>query len=205
MAGKHISRRLIPESDIPIARLTEDELLVLLNNIRGGKNAEESTQKIILYHMRWALSISGRYISRYDCRSLADDLDSEALLGLSLGASRLGRIKHDNVTGYLATYVKLQLNECIHKSPTVRVPRNRKPVFTVPILLTPIPIAKGGINIQEFVSELISGEKERQFAMWRIEGYSCQEIADFLDVSLSQVYLIQKRIRKRYDDRKRNC
>ncbi len=212
---------LIPESEIPSIRLTEDELLVLLNNIRKGKNVEESTQKIIFHHMRWALSISGKYIRKYGCQWLANDLDSEALLGLSFGASRLGRMKHDNVTGYLATYVRLRLNECIHKSPTVRVPRNRKPVFTTSLDTTSnyrksdgypykwdktsSKIYRNHFNTKEFIDGLRLSETERQFAMWRIEGYSFQEIADFLGTSLSQVYLIRKRMRKLYDERKRNC
>ncbi len=198
----HNHTRSIPDSQIDSSRLSKEDLLALLNNIREGKDVVESVQKIILTHMRWALFISASYIGQYSCKSIGNDLDSEALLGLSIGANRLLRMKHDNVTGYLAYFIHSHLLECMHRSPTVRVPRRQSPVTTVPILITPMPIANRCINVKEFVEDLTSNETERQFAMWRIEGYSSQEIASFLKVSLSQVYLIRERIRKRYDERK---
>ncbi len=175
-----------------------DDLSILLKNIRQGKNAKESAQKIILHHMDWALGISWAHIRKFGCYSLRDDLNSEALLGLSIGVSRLEGMKHDNVTGFLSYFVVNRLLEYMHRSPTVRVPRNRKPVFTVPIRKYE-GVYSNGLNTKEFIGELTLSDTERQFAEWRVEGYSFREIADFLEVSLAQVYVIRKRMQKRYD------
>ncbi|KKM87704.1 hypothetical protein LCGC14_1266090, partial [marine sediment metagenome] len=43
---------------------------------------------------------------------------------------------------------------------------------------------------------------ERRMAVLKISGFSLSEIAEILGVSLSQIYLIRKRIGERYNERK---
>ncbi len=216
----------LPKDDIPKDKIPEDVLLRLFKDIVEGKNTEESIQKIILGHMRLALTISGRYVSYYNCIAMSEDLDSSALLGLTVGANKLKNLKHDNVTGFLVLYIHNHLSECMKKSPMICTPRGRPGVTTVSLdafclhqdnhfrLLPnskrrwPVDLnstLSKGLNSRvrknELLEDLTKDDIERKLANLRIEGYTPPEIAEMLGVSLSTIYVVRQRIRDRYNER----
>lgn len=211
------------ESEIPNDKISENDLILLLKNIRENTDVKESIQKIILGHMRLALTISGRYLTQYNCKQLSNDLDGSALLGLTVGANRLTTIKHDNVTGFLVLYIHNYITDYIHKSAIVYTPRGKNRISTLSfddpkvvfepfksnrskrkncLMDTSSDVILKSVNAEELLEELTQNAQERRMAVLKISGFSLSEIAEILGVSLSQIYLIRKRIGERYNERK---
>ncbi len=213
----------LPQDDIPKDKIPEDVLLSLFKDIVEGENVEESIQKIILGHMRLALTISGRYVSYYNCISMSEDLDSSALLGLTVGVNKLKNLKHSNVTGFLVLYIHQHLSECMKKAPMIYTPRGKQRVSTASLDSLAIyqdshlqslsnskrrglinlnsTLSKVHVRKNELLEDLTKDDIERKLANLGIEGYTPQEIAEMLGVSLSTIYVVRQKIRDRYNER----
>ncbi len=211
------------EKHLPEGIMSENDAVLMLNNIRNDENVEDAIEKIILGHTRMALSLAGKYIFNYNCHYFASDMESGALEGLVVGANKLSTIKHDNVAAFLTLCIHNALKDCGRKRYTVWTPihrrepvrsvcisdkhyidytnRNRESEFLHDMIKD---YCDKNINKEELLDEITVNDEERSFANLRIRGFSHVEIAVILGVQLSRIYTIRKKLRERYNERREN-
>lgn len=123
--------------------LKEEEKPALILKIRAGN--KDAADKVILSHVRLALTIAGRYLTKgrsriapltmgYQDRDFctsykeSDDLVSASLEGLCHGVNKIKTegLPHNNLTGYLTETMHRFISEYLDHLPVVRVPGRTK-------------------------------------------------------------------------------
>lgn len=115
LIGKKVRRKFI-ESILPISvngdYLNDDQVKVLLYNIKNDTEVEESKQRLIINFIGLARSIASSYANQ--APHLADDLLGEAMHQLTRSVSiGLKDISHDNVHGYISRCVHGAMNDLV--------------------------------------------------------------------------------------------
>lgn len=192
-------RRILSTRNFP-QKIEDERKLELLGLIRvGNKKAKD---ELILSHIRLVVSIVDRYISNFNCRYLADELEDAAIEGLIVAISRVeqGCLKHDNVTGYIVIIVHRYVSDCLRKSSLIPAPRGH-------IFRQGIPIHEGSVScnpgemseIRDLIDCSIRSKKERRVVDLKIKGFTDKEVGEIMDIPQTAVFRIRQTLKTRFE------
>ncbi len=101
--------------------------LILLARVRAG--IPDAIEKMIMCHLRLAVSLANRYVSVYGLRFCADDLDSAAYIGVVEAVNRVAKgnmLNHDNITGYIVNYIHQNVSNAADNSVAIHTPQRKR-------------------------------------------------------------------------------
>jgi DNA-binding NarL/FixJ family response regulator len=171
----------------------DDQMLSdLVSSFRKSLDIK-TRNKLILFHLGLALSLlKGKR-----------DYSDVALLALTEAVERAPkRLVDNNITPYIASFIKSRLRQAIYEDSVVRIPYStqRKNKLKKP------KISKLDVQfkcftpflIDEAIGDLDLTIFEEQILRLRLEGYVDQEIADKLKCSQSKVYKTRLKIQEKW-------
>jgi len=205
---KHVKYRpLLAGADLSIC--TDSEKLDLLSKVR--KNDRAAIDKMILCHIRLAISIVGRFVSINNFNHYINDLDSAAMEAVTVAVNQVAAGKmtnHDNITGYIIIYVNQFITAAAARSLAVYTPRNRK-IRNFKSLYLEIPDKDSQLCSQEFelwdtIESLINNDIEKEILKLRRDGRTDLEIAELTGLSRLRVLRIRRSLSQRYQRKVKN-
>jgi len=205
---KHVKYRpLLAGADLSIC--TDSEKLDLLSKVR--KNDRAAIDKMILCHIRLAISIMGRFVSVKNYNYYIDDLASAAMEAVTVAVNQVATGKmadHDNITGYIIIYVNQFITAAASRSLAVYTPRNKK-IKTIKSLYPEISKKDSQLCNQEFelwdtIESLIHNDIEKEILKLRQDGCTDLEIAKLTGLSRLQVLRIRRSLSQRYQRKVKN-
>lgn len=187
---------------------TDEEKLELLKRVR--KKDPIAIEKMILCHIRLAISIVNRYTSS-GLNYLAEDLDSAAIEGVVTSVNHIstGRMAdHNNVTGYIVKNVHYFIIRAIQHEAAIYVPR-KHPNKTVGLLPDVSPAKDSQLSIQELeiwdlVNSLTDDNLEKGILKLRSEGYTDAEVGELVGLNRLQILRIRRDLLRRYKRKEKN-
>jgi len=190
---------------------TDAEKLDLLKRVR--KNDKAAIDKMILSHLRLAISKANCYVGIFHFIS---DLECAAMEGVVVAVNQIAKGKmanHDNVTGYIISYVRRYILDAIRYNPVIYTPREQRKrkirSINGDIPSEPVTIKRDPqLSIQEFelwdsVESLIKNDLERKILKLRRFGYTDTEIGKRIELSRLQVLRIRHSLYQRYQRKMR--
>lgn len=188
----------------------QEEVVNLISEIRAGN--KEAADRVVMCHIRLMLSIVGRYLTVHKD---SDSLTSAAVHGLCYAVNKIkeGSMDHDNLTGYLVEYIHRFLSEHLDRVSVVRVPRTTKQdhggKIRHPVIeeLTEAVIEQhfdkkskviSKIELDEILDKIVQSPLERQIIEMRTENYKDDEIAIYVGLSKTSVFLIRRELEHRF-------
>jgi len=178
-------------------QIDSDELQIVLEKVRKGDS--DAIETMILGHCRLALSIVNRYLSVFNIND-SEDLDSAAIQGIVIAVNLIvkGRLKHNNPTGYIVTYIHQYITEYIYHSSVVYFPRRSRQI--------PIEIFHDSIGVEntctleiwDSVLSITENDIEKQILKLRSQDYTDSEIGEKLGLSRLKVFRIRHNLLDRW-------
>jgi len=199
--------------ELPTA-IPEEEKAGLIVEIKAGN--VEAGHRVVLSHVRLALSIAGRYLSLIDNKSRSDDLVSAAVEGLCHGVNKIKNegLPHDNLTGYLTECIHRYVSEFLESTPVVVMSGRTKRHYKQKGIKSKIPITQelteaiiekqfdalplSSIELDEILDKVVQSPTERSVIELRMEGRKDEEIGLLLGLSKSSVLLIRRELESRF-------
>lgn len=176
--------------------LLPSEVLILKSKVIAGDTA--AREELIMTHMRVAFSIAGKYAKH---GASSDDMTSAALEGVVSAVDKIaeGVLEHDNVTGYICSYVHRYCTNFIDHNSVVYVPRSQK---NKPIVqsLPDVPDSEcfDMVVFDDLIEKITKSELDAKVIEFRRQGYTNQETADKIGVSCATVIRTRQSLLKRY-------
>lgn len=206
---KHTKYRpLLASADLSIC--TDLEKLDLLRKIREGDQA--AIDKMILCHIRLAISIVSRFVGVRGYNHYINDLDSAAMEGVIVAVNQvaMGRMaNHDNITGYIIIYIRQFVTTAAMCSSAVYTPRNKKTKAKRASYFSEISEKDSQLSSQEFelwdtIESLIDNDIEKEILKLRQDGHTDSEIGKLIGLSRLQVLRIRHDLSQRYQRKVKN-
>jgi len=200
---KHTKYRpLLTGADLTI--YTDSEKLELLKEVRKGNQA--AIEKMILCHIRLAISLVIRFVGTSGYGYYINVLDSAAMEGVVVAVNRVASgsmAGHDNITGYIIIYVRQFIQTAASRSNAVCTPRNKKNKVITPFVIPELSEKDSQLGNQEFelwdtIDSLIDNETEKEILKLRQNGYTDLEIGKLIGLSRLQVLRIRHDLFQRY-------
>jgi len=186
-------------------KIEPDKLEGLLEEVRKGNKT--AIKQVILGHVRLTISIVNRYIEACDCFFLGDELDSAAMEGLVVAVNNVanGRMtNHNNISGYITSFVHSYLFNCLRDSKIIHFPRGHKSKTILPLAED---LMKGEENdlreLREELQFITQTANELAIVKLRSAGYVDSEIGQKLGLSKLNVQRIRAKLRTRFQERER--
>lgn len=193
--------------------ITPERVAVILPSIRSGD--KKACEEAILGHTLLALQIVGRYLRRLDSDQQADDLSGAALEGIVVAIDKVahGSMSHDNLTGYVTETIHRMISDYLVHAKLIYVPREtirdaKRQGRQLPKLLKRVTLEDAAeqkasdvmleSEVDEILSKLFNSDTERKIIECRREGMSDADIASFLGLSKTTVFLIRKEVESRF-------
>lgn len=192
-------RRILATGDFPSC-VDEVEKLKLLRQLREG-NAE-AKDKLILVHIRLAVSIVDRYIAEFNCRHLDDELDDAAIEAVVVAVNRVeqGHMKHDNITGYIVLWVHSLVSKCLRNSSLVPAPRGHRYRKSIPIDDSRTTNGSEDMSlVLDIINRIISTPEEQRIVDLKIASHTDKEVAKIMEIPQVRVQRIRQILRKRFE------
>lgn len=182
---------------------TDEEKLELLKKVRAGDKV--AIERMILSHVRLAISIVNRYVAVGGLYHLANDLDSAAMEGIVLAVNRVaegGMANHENVTGYIVRYIHNSIIRTAQHDSAIYVPRRQKDRIVEP-LRNSIPGKDSQLNIQQLefwdlIDSLTDDDLEKRILKLRSKGHTDAEIGELIGLNRLQVLRIRTDLFRRF-------
>ncbi len=146
-------------------------------------------------HMGLGCSIAGRYVSR---GADSDEMVSAAMLGICDAVGRIPQLKHNNITGYIVSYIHRYCSDVWRNDTAVSVPNG----------VVPLPTRgntdKGvfDFNTVEFhdsLDSIVNTQLEIDIVALRRLGCTDAEVAEQLDVCRTTVTRVRNQLKKRFE------
>lgn len=158
-----------------------DDPLLILKSVEAEN--KEAMDAMILGHMRLAMSLVARY------NQPNDELVSAALYGLVKAVHHIskGRLKHDNPTGYIVTFIHAEIKRVFKKKSLVPLDET-----------VPLSYPDTTIDLEEKINAL--NETDRKIVDLLLLGNSQSDIARELNLHRGNVSRRISRIRKELEN-----
>lgn len=196
--------RQVLTGNVPEAMSEKKKLEILKLTREGDTDAKEI---LILSHLRLAISIVNRYTRSFDCNYLADELDNAAIVGLVTAVDNVarGRVKHDNVTGYIVTVVHRYISDCLRKSSLIPVPRGHVYRKGTSIREDSANCNPGVLlEIRDLINHTVTNEREQRIVDLKIAGHTDKEVAEIMEIPPSTIFRIRQTLKHRFERLNRN-
>lgn len=192
-------RRMLSTMNYPVG-MGEARKLETLELIRKGNT--EAKNELIMCHVRLAISIVDRYILKFNCRHLDDELDDAAIEGVIVAIDRVqrGYLKHDNVTAYIVVVVHRYISDCLRKSSLIPTPRGH--VYRKSVQIQEDNVCcdpKTSLETRDLINCTIKNEQERRVVDLKIKGFTDKEVGEIMDIPQITVFRIRQTLKTRYE------
>lgn len=185
-------------------RISEEDMPRILELVR--KCDKDAMDQMAVGHIRLAISIVNRYISVYNLKYYAHELDSAAFEGIVVAVSKIasGKLTHDNATGYIVKYTHQYVSNCARNSSVVRFPRTAKRRSIEPLPNEILGKSETDmIDAWDLVENISTNDTEKRILKLKIEGCTDFEIGAQLGLSRLKVLRIRGNLLKRYQKKER--
>lgn len=179
--------------------LTQDDALILKSSVLKGKPG--ARDDLIMSHMRVAFTIAGRY-TRHGADT--EDMTSAALEGVVTAVDKIARgaLKHDNVTGYICSYVHRFCTDFIDHNSVVYIPRSQKNKPIIQSLPEGVSddIHFDMVVFDDLIKKIVKSELDAKVIEFRRQGYTDLETAVKIGVNRAAVISARHSLLKRYKE-----
>lgn len=186
---------------------TSDEYPSVIQSIQDGDF--EIRSRTILSFIPLLGQIVGRYCAKLGTLRYTDELMSSGLEGITYAIERVenGHLNHDNLGGYVVSFIHQYLSTCTERLPLVRVPGGTVRAYKKRKIDIPDRFTRRRLKDVEYenpdheLSDLIDcvcvSNREKTILKMRQEGFTDSEIAEHIGVHRTTVSLTRREIGKR--------
>ena len=177
---------------------------------RLRKGDKSAINEAIANYTSLAYKIASKYIAWNDRRVVGDEYESVAMFALVRAVNWVceGRVKHDNVVGYIIQTIRSHILAAIAKDNAFNNNRLEKKykgkIIGYDSWENSDDCAPGRNDIPfdviDLLKEITKDDFDKQVITLRMEGYSDAEIAKKLDCRLLKVFRQRKELYRRYKE-----
>jgi len=167
--------------------LTNDDLIIMLNTLRQH-DSKKVKDRIIQNFMGIGCSIALSYHA--STKVEADELKSVALLAIVKSVNRLHSLKHDNVHGYITSYIHNDLRRFLEKQNKVKLQQVDS--------FDKADKNRSLSELRDALDFIIHNDREHEIVNLRLKGKTRKDIAEIMGLNVKTVTTSLKKLYERY-------